>query len=327
MKLSREEARGNMKQIFRASIFLLGFVILSSNHAHAFGRSKPKPGKGVSITENVLGSPLTIKISDNFAGAIMSLKWDTKEFINSDDHGRELQSASSFDELGECYNPTEAGNETDRRSSTSKLLSESASGNTLQTRSQMAFWLPKGTPYPQGCGNTPSVKSAQNTTNLSNHIFSKTVRIGFGGVENAIEYDVNFHVAEAHGHATFETLTAYMPPDFQKFLTYDPSTNDLEPLSDGPGEQALPVILSTQNENFAMGIYSADRPRGNISGITYGRWNFYQATTKWNAVARSTNTPVGDYSFHLIVLVGNLDEVKEGMRSVYQYYQLVGPPN
>ena len=46
------------------------------------------------------GSPIVAKAAARFGGAIYSLTWRGREFINSTDHGRELQSASSFDGMG-----------------------------------------------------------------------------------------------------------------------------------------------------------------------------------------------------------------------------------
>src|SRR5438128_869037 len=42
-------------------------------------------------------SEIVITTTKRLAGAIHSLTWDGKEFINSTDHGRQLQSACSFD--------------------------------------------------------------------------------------------------------------------------------------------------------------------------------------------------------------------------------------
>src|SRR5882757_3057286 len=137
-----------------------------------------------AVSANVFGAPLYINTSDRFAGAIYSIIWNGKQFVDSADHGREFQSASSFDGLGECYNPTEAGSLTDTTRSTSALLGISAAGNVLKTTSQMAFWAPAGYPYPQGCGGNQSLKIAQNTTDLSNHLLSKQVTIGYSGIEN-----------------------------------------------------------------------------------------------------------------------------------------------
>jgi hypothetical protein len=280
-----------------------------------------------SISAPVLGSTLVISTSTQFAGAISSLTWRGKQFINASDHGRELQSASSFDGLGECFNPTEAGSLADGATSTSKLLGISASGNRLQTTSQMAFWTPAGSPYPQGCGGNQAIKVAQNTTNLSSHVHSKQVTIGFNGIPNVIEYMVNFHVPENHQSATFEAVTGYMTGEFSSFFTFDPKAGDLRQISAGPGEQPVPLIFATPDRTYAMGIYSPDQPQ--IAGIGYGRFNFAsQGTMKWNCVYRTGATPAGDYAFNRnYIVVGTLADVVQGMTSVNQVFFPSGPTN
>jgi hypothetical protein len=65
------------------------------------------------LSGTIGGKPLVIQTTSRLAGAIDSVKWDGVEFINSHDHGRQLQSAINADVDGvyhtECYNPTEAG--------------------------------------------------------------------------------------------------------------------------------------------------------------------------------------------------------------------------
>ena len=275
------------------------------------------------ISSVVLGHTLTISASPQFAGAINSLIWNGKEFINQDDHGRELQSAVSFDGLGECYNPTEAGSEADGAadSSTSKLLSFTTRGNVLTSSTQMAFWTRVNQPYPLGCGTDTGIKVAQNTSNLSNHILTKQVTVGFSGIPNAIEYLVTYHVPEHHTAATFESLTGYLTKDFSSFWTYEPVAKSLAALSPGPGEQNIPIIFSTADSLYAMGIYSPDLPQPYFSGLGYGRFSFpSQNTMKWNAVFRRYDTPAGDYSFRLYVVIGSLSDVSTGMTSVYKKF-------
>ena len=95
-------------------------------------------------------SEIVITTTTRLAGAIQSLTWDGVEFINSIDHGRELQSACSFDNSPaanpETFNPTEAGSCKDGAlpASTNRLLEIAAAGNHLRTRTQMAFWLAPG---------------------------------------------------------------------------------------------------------------------------------------------------------------------------------------
>ena len=80
-------------------------------------------------------SEIVITTTSRLAGAIHSLTWNGCEFINSTDHGRQLQSASNFDAgsriKNETYNPTEAGSRFDGAGddSTSILLAIKAKEN------------------------------------------------------------------------------------------------------------------------------------------------------------------------------------------------------
>ncbi|WP_188710277.1 hypothetical protein [Polaromonas eurypsychrophila] len=290
-----------------------------------------------SIGANVFGSPLVISTSDRLAGAIGSVTWKGMEFINSADHGRNLQSASSFDGLGECYNPTEAGSSAYKGSpgvsrgdgagptSTSRLLGIQAVGNVLKTTTRMAFWTPAGQPYPRGCGiftgknGKPLITLAQNATDLSNDTVAKQVTIGFAGLPNVIEYLVTFHVTSEHKSAAFEALTGYMPSVFSEFWTFDPASASLRTLSQEAGEQRLPIIFSTPDHHYAMGIYAPALPLASFPSLGYGRFAFNaQKTVKWNAVFRSGSVPAGsDHSFAMYVVIGNIEQVQQGMQSTY----------
>ena len=68
---------------------------------------------GYTVSQRVLNSTLILHASARTAGAIDSLKFRGKEFVNAYDHGREWQSAVSYDGFGECLNPTEAGSAKD----------------------------------------------------------------------------------------------------------------------------------------------------------------------------------------------------------------------
>src|ERR1017187_10554437 len=152
------------------------------------------PRPDLSISAKVNGSALTLRTSARMAGAIDSITWGGKQFINAYDHGRELQSASSFDGYGECLNPTEAGSDKDGPGpqSSSRLVSGKARGRTLETTIEMAYWLVPGTPYHTACGSHTDFRRAKNETVRSSDLLIKRVTIGVQGVPNAIAYDVTF---------------------------------------------------------------------------------------------------------------------------------------
>lgn len=267
-------------------------------------------------------SEIVITTTARLAGAIHSLTWDGREFIDSADHGRQLQSACSFSSGGnhwaEAFNPTEAGSRDDGAgpTSTSRLLHSIVSDRSLQTTTQMAFWLAPG--------QESSGHPALNTTRLSNHLLTKRVRIGLPDLPHVIPYDVTFAVPlnERHTFAQFEALTGYMPPEFQKFWTFRPATGELQPIDDGPGEQPFPLVFSTENGRHALGIFSPKPMTPAAQGPGYGRWRFVsQSVVKWNSVFRIRNTDgiePGEYSFRNFVVVGDRETVRQSLIELHR---------
>ena len=284
-------------------------------------------GSGDAVIRAPAGnSEIVITTTSRLAGAIHSLRWNGKEFIDSFDHGRQLQSAANFDLGGElrdeAFNPTEAGckRDADGPTSTSRLLELSAAGSELVTVTQMAFWLRPGQ---RGAGGV-----AMNTTALSDHLLRKEVRIGVPGFAHAIRYAVTFTVpaGERHRRGTFEALTGYMPRDFRTFSVLR-EDGSLAPLSEGPGEPRHPVIVSTATGSHAMGVWSPDAAHTTGQPPTYGRlWFEFAHVSKWNCVfreqARRWTWPKrlkpGDYRYLVFLAVGTREQVREtlsGLRS------------
>lgn len=294
-------------------LFVFSIIVSCSTAA---AQTQLPDGNG-SIRGPFKDSEIVITTTARLAGAIHSVTWNGKELINSTDHGRQLQSASNFDAgsafTGETFNPTEAGSRHDGagEKSTSRLLHYIAQNNQLQTTNQMAFWLRPG--------ELSDGHPAKNTAILSNHLLTKRVTIGCLDLPNVIQYDVTFGVpvGESHNYAQFEALTGYMPAEFKRFVAFNGASGQFEPLSDGPGEQKSPVAFSTEDGNFAMGIYSPDQPSKGFENAGYGRWNFgSQNVVKWNCVFRLRNSngiAAADYSFRTFVIVGTLEHVRFAM--------------
>lgn len=272
-----------------------------------------EPSGDATIRGKAGPSDIVITTTNRLAGAIHSVTWNGKEFIDSTDHGRQLQSAAAFG-LGEWknfsaerYNPTEAGSARDGigPKSSSKLVGLQARKNELTTIVQPAFWLAPGE-------RDQSKLPAFNKTVLSDFLITKQVTIGYKQYANAIDYRATVTVpfTERHTLAQFEAVTGYMPIEFTKFWTLDVKTGDLAPLTDGPGEQPKPVILSTENGLWAMGAWS---PEATEKG--YGRWRFPEAkVVKWNVVFRTEDRngiAAKNYTYRTFVAVGSLQNVRD----------------
>ena len=299
----------------------LGLVLAANAHETA---AQESPVSGDTVIRSPAGnSEIVITTTSRLAGAIHSLTWNGQEFINSSDHGRQLQSAANFDAgstiRNETYNPTEAGSRRDGAGprSSSKLLKMTHGTDWLQSTSQMAFWLAPG----ERSGD----HLAKNTTVLSNHRLTKRVEIGYRQLPHVIRYQVTFQVpaGEQHQVAVFEALTGYMPARFERFWKFNHRTSQLEPLSDGPGEQVSPVVLATPDGRFAMGCFTPEKSRAHLGSIGYGRFRFPAAkVVKWNCVFRlkdrESAIASGNHSFEILVVVGNLEMVRTGLKTLWK---------
>lgn len=283
----------------------------------------PQPGEAILRSE-AGGSEIVVTTTGRVAGAIHSLTWNGREFVDSLDHGRQIQSASNLDVDGrlfdEAFNPTEAGCERDMAGPTSSslLLWFSAAGRDLASVNRMAFWLRPG----QSSGGRPAL----NTTALSNHLLVKHVHLGCPELppparDHAIRFDLTFVLPadERHRRAAFEALTGYMPAAFDTFHGLSPEGRagdgggSLVPLSEGPGEQPLPVIVSTREGGHAMGAWSGDGCHTGESPAAYGRFRFQDAAvSKWNVVFREQDAEglrAGGWRYRVWVAVGTREIV------------------
>jgi hypothetical protein len=107
----------------------------------------PPDGYARRIRGLVDGNELTLTVSSRFGGAVESVSWRGKEFINIYDHGRQISYAWGMDGWGECLNPTEPGSASDlfKQTSTSELLRVCSDGpDRLTTLTRPAYWLAPG---------------------------------------------------------------------------------------------------------------------------------------------------------------------------------------
>ena len=298
----------------KAWLLLLPTVVLAQ---------APAVSGDAEISGTIGGKPLVIRTTSRLAGAIDSVKWDGVEFIDSHDHGRQLQSALNADVDGvfhvECYNPTEAGSVVDALGpkSTSRLEFLSTKDGILTTRTRMAFWL------------APGMKSgghlAQNNTLLSGHILNKQVRIGRSGMDHVLDYKVTFTVPADRPHKVlqFEALTGYMPWSFSEELRFDAKTSTLVPLPRQDGEQRDPVVLSTPSGSHAMGVFTPERPRAGQPVVGFGRFKFEdEKVVKWNCVFRiRQDKPIPPHhSFQLYVVIGTREDCRRTLAALTQEF-------
>jgi hypothetical protein len=290
----------------------LTFLLLFPHSSYALA------ALGDAVIEKRAGdSTIQLTTSAQFGGSVSSLVFRGVQYVDTRDHGRELQSASSFDGLGECFNPTEAGSVADRNlpTTSSKVIALKSGGDWIATQTDMTFWLPPGYDYKHQCGSTPSVTHAVNRGILGGHILDKRIEIGKAGERNVIADHVTYTVPEVHASGTFEAATLYTPVAFSKRYVLNLDTGDLEPTTTF-GEQSRPVILATEDGKSAIGVFSSALPQNNLG---YGTFSFSN-TQKINCVFREKAISAGQkFSYECDFVVGTLKEVKNSIVELHQH--------
>eukprot|EP00762_Andalucia_godoyi_P007838 ANDGO_01761.mRNA.1 hypothetical protein ACA1_134270 len=302
-------------------ICFCGILAVSTLH---FSEAQGVVACGFDISERwTIKSPegIEVSVSRRTAGAIDSVVFRNRQFINACDHGRELQMAVTTT-IGECYNPTEAGASKDGYGThtSSEILKVNKDGNALHTSIMPAFWMWPGT-CEKACG------CAQNTEKTSKYQMDKTVSFNPFGVSQSFRYLASVHVPENITHLQIESPTGYMTGDFSKFYSFDADARNLTHLP-SPGQSQgllsqLPVILSTQDDTYAMGAMS----RFPVVGYAYydfsGLTPYQQSTTKWSIV-RIWNGPIAEgtvMDIDSFMCVGTTQEVASCMTAIHKAFQ------
>lgn len=296
----------------------------------------------VTISAPVLGQQLTVSTSNQFAGAVSSLRWGNKEFINNWDHGRQLGANAYFFDRFECYNPYETGSKEDQNfpTSSSRLLTMTASGNRLESTTQMAWYLSTRETRPgygDLCGDPAAWLACPPYTGpLSDYRMHKTVSIGFAGIPNVIEYLAELYIPE-HVRKASNQITAVMPYDFSSVWTYDVVSKGYRTIRELGGEDDSIKVVATSDGSYALGFYSPEvlQPYGNGTGTA--NW--------WRVVPPNPAYPDPDYqcvhigsmnryeSFNgpgyapdrAYLVIGNLGQVKEALGSLHLQFRALDP--
>ena len=306
-----------------------------------------------TISAPALGDTLSVGTSTQFAGAVSSIKWRGKEFINNWDHGRQLQPNSQFFNRHQCYNPYEAGSAHDGQSltSSSRLISLSATANTLQSTTQMAWYLRRANRQSfeplDFCGEPanwlPYPSTIPFTVPLSDYRVTKTVTIGFAGIPNVIEYISDLFIPEPVRKG-LNHVTAVLPYEFSTVRSYDVVSKDYRRIRLASGEDDRVKVVSTADGNHAMGFYSPELLQPYDSPGTANFWwvvpedPYYRdpnnptrpdpdyACVHVGSVNRyeSFNGP-GFTKDRAYLVIGNVNQVKESLAGLHRHFAALDP--
>lgn len=301
-------------------------------------------------SNNVLATTTTsggIQASINLAagGTFWSWIWNGVQFVNTTDYGREIQSDLFCDASSGCVsgwghgdpgvpssqNPNEAGDDAALANNPdaahgSPLASYSVGTNEIKTSTVPLDWNPSGST------ESPPLQQWQsylyNTT-----LISKDVQFGWGGMSGVARYTTTFHVPSYLSATASELPTGYLQPNFNTYFTEDAATNTLSgpltipicpstysPLSFQPGSGYGGVIISTSNQQTAMGVYgrltTVGGPVDHFEMWDWSHNNCPSQTSKWSVV-RYGSMNAGDNSFTTFVITGSVSQVRSWMAQLY----------
>jgi len=288
-----------------------------------------------TVRSNTNSCDLFLSCSKRTGGAVDSLVWNKKEFINNWDHGRQLQIAMTVQNYGECWNPTEAGGRSDGidKETRTILKNITAAGNVLNTVSLPAYWV-RGddtTRIPSG-KYCPAGQESYNSEDTHPYEFRKNVTIGCFSLDNCIEFAMIAELGDSPdmppftGFAQLEAPTAYLNSDFTDVSYLDAATGILEHVDYPTKEETEQlVIIHTKDEEYALAAITKPRPKtsSGAPGLHYGYFKFNiqkfdQKTFKWSVVIREDLQPREAFEVTTYLCVGTLDMVVECLLHVQE---------
>ncbi len=311
-----------LSKFFSSLLCLLASAILQPGLLHA------QVNGNATISSTVFGQTLTLSTKTEFAGAVTSLVWNNKQFVDSADHGREFQSAASFFQRYECYNPTEAGAQFDPSwYSSSRLLWLNASSGILESQTLMAFWRTDNG-ADAFCGDRSHWEAAPPFSGQpSNYQLHKKITLGFAGIPNAIEYLTDLWIPEYVTSGQVQSLDAIMPYEFAPVWNYDVISKTYRRIYSTGGEDEF-VKVRVADDGHALGFYSPELLQP-YDGNAAFRWSHGPEYGGYATMGGLFRFPVfngpGYLGYRSYMVIGSKDQVRTGLDSLNFQFRNLDP--
>ena len=287
----------------------------------------------IRSSRKVNHSYMYMSCSQRTGGAVDSLVWNNKEFINNWDHGRQLQSAMTVQDYGECWNPTEAGGRSDgiEKETKSILKTIHAGGNVLNTTSHPAYWVRGDDTTSISSGEfCPAGQASYNSGDTHPYDFKKSVTLGCFSLDNCIQFDLTAELGDGPdmppftGWAKLEAPCAYLNSDFTKVSYLDSATGYLE---SGDGATQINneqlIIIHTEDEQHALGVVTKPRlptssgtPGLQYAYVDHSNEYYDRSTYKWSVVIREDLKSGDVFEVTSYLCVGSVDMVVECLSQI-----------
>ena len=303
---------------------LTGYTNESPGTAYAYPRYLNANYSLLSLT----AGGVTAKSNLVCGGAIWEWTWNSVQFVNDKDYGREMQSAVFFlDGNSVQCNPTEAGDEwtatsTYGRRHGSPCYALYNNGSVQTSRSIPLEWLPQDH---SGGEDTPVLWEDMR--------LGKDLTLNFNSMGAVARYTTYFYTPTDMTSTHIEVPTMYMRAAFNYFYNYDAVSQTLTRVYPGSGGSnpvlSTPsyggVIISNSTGTQAVGCYGV-APASGGSATFFGLWDFSSqggtgqydsGCTKWSMVYGPTSISAGEHTYNAYICTGTLSSVQTYMNSLY----------
>jgi hypothetical protein len=306
------------------------YTIASYDSVHYFNKyAYPRFNSNISLL-TLNGTQMSIKSNRVAGGSIWELSWNGKQFVNTSDFGRLIQSSMN---LGNGALPTEGGDKHFSSNSSfchgSPLIEAYNTGSTQITKAVPLEW---------------HNEVFNSTGNVHDLIIYKDFKLGkeitldpnlslgsFNYLKPQIaKYVTTFSTPVNLSDVHIEIPTGYLNMEFNRFFEIDATNSNLNAgltevyLNENESQQspfhdAGGIVLATQSLDYAMGIYinivNAKSVDDDPNAIYYFRnWRFSD-TGKWSA-GRYGAISSGAHQYTSYIIVGTLNDVRTAMRAL-----------
>lgn len=285
---------------------------------------------------------ITIKTNRVAGGIVWELNWSGKQFINHEETdlaGRGMQTDCLIQSTpGQFYNPTEGGDNVGSEQlyqnypiewrHGSPLLKYELQTGRIETEVNPLIWNPA--PYNGGA----DVKS--NPVMWKGKIKKLMELKSIGSYDNIIKWTATITPPSNPKVITdIEVACAHLTNEFNSFYLFNTSTQQFDTINVpqntvwGPEyqtkAQSPAVIISTTNENYAMGAYYNGYPsfswKEGWQIVNYTQSGSFDANaqqcSKWGLVLRPWPELYSQFTGVVYVVVGNLTYVKAALTYMY----------
>ena len=301
------------------------------------GLAASGPDGTTAKTWTMSNEVMRVTVSARDAGAVCSLVFDGLEFVNDHDHGRQLQVAWFYNDLGEAYNPTEAGADKDGVGprSTSRLVSVQANGNILQTVNHPAHW--RHTSLPE--------KDRKNTAVVSKDTLTKKLTLGYNGDPHVLVFDTTVAIStELTGplmnSIRIEAPTLYSNSHLSRHHLFDLASGELKEVpSRAIRKNQMNEVIRDVTRHDVVPVLSSSDGRHAVAFFTPQRGNFWayythnvpsddptNACGKMTAFFKHAAAAGQSYSYRTFIVAGDLATIKASIQKLHARTKAPPPP-